>query len=667
MFLFANSQAMKELFTRFGLLVLPALSLLLSIHSCKKENELDPVIPSPVTNGQNWGSAKQIAVSGQVFDESNQPLVGVTVKAGSISTTTDANGVFSFNEATVLTRFGYITTSKQGYFPGSRTFLPTAGKNVVKITMLQKNLAGTLEASAGGSVQGEGVTVSFTAGSFTKNGASYSGQVNVALNFIDPESANFDSEMPGALLGLMGTTPNVLTSYGMVAIELTDDAGNKLELANGKTAQVRFPIPASLQASAPAEIDLWYFDEPTGLWKNEGKASKQGNEYIANVAHFSFWNCDIPTPFIELAGQIVAESGVGIPGAVVTVSSSTFGSQSDYTSSSGHFGGFVPIDEVLTLTVKLKCGPTGTYQVVYTSQVGPFLSSADLTAFQIPTMSFSIVTGTITECDNSPLVNGYVFANGQAYFPNASGQYSLLACGTSITIGAYTSSPSTVGPQITINLSGGNVLADTLRMCNAVPGNTVTDIDGNTYTTVRIGTQEWMAENLKTSRYSNGDLIPNVTDYATWLDLTSGAWCNYDNDTAYDMVYGKLYNWRTVADPRKVCPTGWHVPSEDEWSVLITFLGGESVAGGKMKSLNSWQAPNVGANNESGFNGLAGATRHWKNGDDFIFLGRFGLWWSSTQVLSYAAVTFGLDYYSSKASLGAESLREGTSIRCLKD
>ena len=664
---------MKELFTRFGFLVLLALSLLLSIHSCKKENELEPVIPSPVTNGQNWGSAKQIAVSGQVFDESNHPLVGVTVKAGSISTTTDANGVFSFNEATVLARFGYITTSKQGYFPGSRTFLPTAGKNVVKITMLQKNSAGTLEASAGGSVQGEGVTVSFTAGSFTKNGAAYSGQVTVGLNFIDPESANFDSEMPGALLGLMGTTPNVLTSYGMVAIEISDEAGNKLELANGKTAQVRFPIPASLQASAPAEIDLWYFDETTGLWKNEGKATKQGSEYIANVAHFSFWNCDIPAQFIELNGQIVTESGVGIPSAVVTVSSSTFGSQSDYTSSSGHFGGFVPNDEILTIKVKMSCGEVGSYQEVYSGQIGPFISSTTLTQIQIPASTFAIVTGTLAGCDNAPLINGYVIANGQANFPDATGQFSILACGNNLTIQPFAQYPMAVGTSVTVDLSGGNVDADTLHVCNNINSNTVSDIDGNIYTTVVIGSQEWMAENLKTTRYANGNPIYNITNGSSWDGLTAGAWCNYGNDTTNDIIYGKLYNWFAVADPRNVCPTDWHVPTMNEWFLLINFLGGESVAGDKMRTTSGWTYQNSENTNESGFSALPGGNRFYCCGinyslvNSFNGLGYYSNWWSSSENDAFLASRIVLFDINNTSNENSTYKKDGLSIRCLKD
>lgn len=134
---------------------------------------------------------------------------------------------------------------------------------------------------------------------------------------------------------------------------------------------------------------------------------------------------------------------------------------------------------------------------------------------------------------------------------------------------------------------------------------TVTDIDGNIYTTVTIGTQIWMVENLNTTRYRDGSDILNVTDNTEWSELTIGAYCNYDNDVNNANIYGALYNWYTV-NTGNLCPTGWHIPSEGEWTVLISSLGGESVAGGKLKQIGTeyWEDPNNPATNEVGFNGL---------------------------------------------------------------
>jgi uncharacterized protein (TIGR02145 family) len=198
-------------------------------------------------------------------------------------------------------------------------------------------------------------------------------------------------------------------------------------------------------------------------------------------------------------------------------------------------------------------------------------------------------------------------------------------------------------------------------------GTTVTDIDGNVYNTVTIGTQVWMAENLKTSHYRNGDPIPQVTDSTQWENLGSGAWCYYNNDPANGTIYGKLYNWYTVNDPRDLAPQGWHIPTDAEWTTLTTFLGGGNVAGGKLKETGTshWLSPNFGATNESGFTGLPGGYR-WYLGT-FVYVGNYGVWWSSTE--DYTSNAWGrfLIYSGSYIYLGSSSKPIGFSVRCVKD
>ncbi len=149
-----------------------------------------------------------------------------------------------------------------------------------------------------------------------------------------------------------------------------------------------------------------------------------------------------------------------------------------------------------------------------------------------------------------------------------------------------------------------------IQFNNDLTYGTMTDQDGNTYKTITIGTQTWMAENLKTTKYRNGDPIPNVTDISEWYHLTTGAYCDYINTPGSDVTYGKLYNWHTVADSRNIAPTGWHVPSDAEWAILIEYLGGSDVAGGKLKETGTthWYNPTTEATNESGFTGLPGGS-----------------------------------------------------------
>jgi uncharacterized protein (TIGR02145 family) len=219
----------------------------------------------------------------------------------------------------------------------------------------------------------------------------------------------------------------------------------------------------------------------------------------------------------------------------------------------------------------------------------------------------------------------------------------------------------------------GNEVSFTIpQPCPGTP--TVTDVDNNTYATVQIGTQCWTHSNLKVSKYRNGDNISNITDNTAWsqTDMTStGAWCNYNNDAANDALFGKLYNWYAVNDSRGLCPTGWHVPSDGEWTTLTDFLGGESVAGGLMKSTatqptpGGWIVPNTGATNSSGFTGLPGGGRD--SGGGFRDLGNFGYWWSSSDAGSGSAWSRFLVYYYASAYRGSSYPRNGFSVRCARD
>jgi uncharacterized protein (TIGR02145 family) len=188
---------------------------------------------------------------------------------------------------------------------------------------------------------------------------------------------------------------------------------------------------------------------------------------------------------------------------------------------------------------------------------------------------------------------------------------------------------------------------------------------GTTVDSVAIGTQIWKLKNLDVTTYRNGDTIPQVTDGAQWAGLTTGAWCYYNNDPANAAIYGKLYNWYAVNDPRGLAPLGWHIPTDTEWTTLTTFLGGESEAGGKMKEAGTthWLSPNTRGTNESGYTGLPGGARFW--GGSFFSYGEAGEWWSSTagtdawaRSLSYNLASV----YRDPSNRGA-----GFSVRCLKD
>ncbi|MEA3446457.1 MAG: fibrobacter succinogenes major paralogous domain-containing protein [Bacteroidota bacterium] len=198
---------------------------------------------------------------------------------------------------------------------------------------------------------------------------------------------------------------------------------------------------------------------------------------------------------------------------------------------------------------------------------------------------------------------------------------------------------------------------------------TVTDADGNTYNTVEIGSQCWMRENLKTTQFNDNAAIPLQTNNGFWDTLSTPAYCWYDNNqAAYGNTYGALYNWH-AAETGKLCPTGWHVPTDTEWTTLTDFLGGISVAGGKLKETGivHWESPNTGATNETWFTALPGGFRG--TGGNFNVINNKGYWWTFTGHATYGSSAWYRNMTKSSAQVVRHFLgkQHGFSIRCVKD
>ncbi|MCE2712818.1 MAG: T9SS type A sorting domain-containing protein [Cryomorphaceae bacterium] len=202
----------------------------------------------------------------------------------------------------------------------------------------------------------------------------------------------------------------------------------------------------------------------------------------------------------------------------------------------------------------------------------------------------------------------------------------------------------------------------------SVIGQTVSDIDGNVYNTVSIGNQVWLGENLKVTKYNNQDPISLVLDDTQWSTETQAAYCYYQGDISNTNNYGNLYNWYVVNNSKNVCPTGYHVPSITEWEELITFLGGNAVAGGKLKEIGfaHWLDPNTGADNSSGFTLLPSGWRAHNNGF-YESLSYMAYVWSSTSVDASSSSIILAGYDSPACYTSDSHIRTGLPIRCLKD
>jgi uncharacterized protein (TIGR02145 family) len=222
------------------------------------------------------------------------------------------------------------------------------------------------------------------------------------------------------------------------------------------------------------------------------------------------------------------------------------------------------------------------------------------------------------------------------------------------------------GIIVAVNIRG-DALYNVVR--GRLVSGTVTDVEGNVYNTVIIGKQVWMTENLKTTKYRNGDPIPNVTDGSEWSKLTSGAYCYLSNDVNIAKTYGHLYNWFAVHDPRNIAPKGWHVASEDEWTKMISYLGGDRAAGGKLKEAGTthWQSPNLAATNQTGFTSLPGGEREPNGVFNALALRMLAFMWSSTGISEEdaRAYTTGAKYFT--VGQNKSNKHFGFSVRCVKD
>ena len=408
--------------------LLAILSLLLFV-SCQKEVSQT----NPGTGGNTGTTVNptpvQGSLTGKVVDNNNNAVSGALVKAGSNTATTDNRGLFRFNNIQLDKYSSLVTVEKSGFFKAYRVFSASANNtNFVKLKLLPKNLIGNIDAAAGGSVtltDNSKITLPAAAVVVKSTNQSYAGSVKVYAAVIDPTSADIAQIVPGSFQGLDANNYRVLLkSFGMLAVELEGSSGEQLQIVSGKTAKLRFNIPSSLRSSAPATIPLWSVNEVTGLWKEEGSATKGADYYEGDVSHFSFWNCDVSSQTVYLEMTIATSDGP-LTHVLVKLTRPNGATSYGFTDSSGHVGGLVPKNEALTLEVMNTCN-----QAIYSQNVGPFSSGTNLGTITvtIPPINTLQITGSAVNCSNQPVTNGnvLVYFEGQLYpRPINNGNFSL--------------------------------------------------------------------------------------------------------------------------------------------------------------------------------------------------------------------------------------------------
>lgn len=454
--------------------ILTMFAALVIAISCQKSNNNTPEPPQP---GQKEFVTASIA--GRILDNNKQPVSGAIITAGSLTATSDVNGSFRITNVSLDKNAGFIKVEKDGFFEGSRTIVVNANAvNNISIELIKRKVSGTVSGNTGGNITVEGGgNIVFTGNSFVNKAgnSAYTGTVSVSTFFLNPTASNFNAIMPGALRGITTTNEETgLQSFGMMAVELTGAGGEKLQLASGKTATLTFPIPSDLLSTAPNTIPLWSFNDTTGLWKEEGTATKQGNNYVGTVSHFSFWNCDYPYGnLVNFKALVKDQNGNAVANALVMMQTTTdqyttYGS--GYTDSTGYVGGLIPKGKALQLKIYSKCG-----SVLLTKDIGPFTANADLGTLTVTTAAPGAVTfsGTAKNCSLTLVTNGYVevYLDGmytRTAINNGSWSLTVNRCNntpTTASVIAYDLGSNQGGTSTTVQVSGTTVNAGDLSAC----------------------------------------------------------------------------------------------------------------------------------------------------------------------------------------------------------
>jgi hypothetical protein len=451
--------------------------------------DVQPVLPDPIT----------ASLQGNVFNENGQPAAGVTVRVGSKSAITDAHGAFRILAASLDKHQALVTAEKSGYFKAYRSFAATSGANDVQIKLTRRSLAGTVSATAGGEASlSNGSKVALPSNGIVDatTGAAYTGTVSVYAAYIDPSAQDIGQTIPGSLMANDKDGRRVtLNSYGMLAVELEGASGQKLQIKTGSSATLTTAIPTAAQASAPATIALWYVDEASGLWKEQGIATKVGNTYVGTVSHFSFWNCDTPLGAVYINLTLQTASGAPLVHTAVRLTRTTGtgwnSSSYGYTDTLGNVGGLVPSNEVLSLEVMTPC-----WTPLFAQNIGPFTSATTVSPITvaIPATQTTTVSGTLQNCSAGAVTSGYaiITANNQVRYAsvNASGNFSVqyITCGApigSIDIVGIDNTTQVQSAVTSVPNATGAVNAGIITACGVSSAQHITwMIDGTTNSTV---------------------------------------------------------------------------------------------------------------------------------------------------------------------------------------
>ncbi|MCB9329321.1 MAG: carboxypeptidase regulatory-like domain-containing protein [Lewinellaceae bacterium] len=416
----------------FILLIFAAL-----FSSCRK----DDIVTTTEEDIPTVENKYKIRVIGRIIDQDGKPIQNANILADNQVKESDVNGFFVLENVNVGATNGiFIQAEALGYFEGGVNLISsTLADKQVKIQLIKRVFSSKIDASQGGTVSNNGgASVDFQGGSFLLDGQAFSGEVNVFMHYLDPSEADFMNRVPGSLAAINADgSRSTLKSFGMVVVELESDSGDKLQLDSAKPATLRTEVPSSLISEAPSEIPLWYFDSQKARWIEEGSATLQGNVYVGTVKHFTWWNCDVPCPTVNICLNFIDEdTQEPLEGYNICVNTSNCGSACGTTDANGSLCDIIPRYTEVQIFLFNICGET-----VYTTTIPPVIDDNTVVNFEVNGTEFSefTIVGTVMSCDTeepvpSALVSFEWGNNVVSTIADENGQYEIVQnfCGNPI-------------------------------------------------------------------------------------------------------------------------------------------------------------------------------------------------------------------------------------------
>jgi len=499
-------------------------------NACVKDQDL------PGTTTIVLPDSKELIVTnifGLVVDENELPMANSEVllktDAGFEATTTDEEGNFKYFNVRVVREGAFLKVRQEGKFEGFRKMNVTPQTyNYTKIKLLDKTIVGSVSSTTGGTVShSSSAKLKLAANSVRyENGGEYTGNVNVAMSWIDPTSDDLPARMVGDLSGVdIDGQEVVLGTYGMLNVELLADNGDELQLKDGTPATLSFPVPAEIRSQAPTTIPLWSYNEDLGFWLEDGSATLQDGFYVGDVSHFSSWNCDYKGERISVTGKVISRTSssedVETPFLQIYVEVEGILNRGGYLDSSGEFEFYnFPANVEFTLTIKDRCN-----NIIFEEQFGPYADDTDLGTIVVQATldNFITVSGTGNDCSGNLVTDGYAqfkLDNFSLIYPledDGTFEFVVNVCDeTSGSVTLIDIANTKASPAQVVDLTVNPIDVGTLQACDELPAFIDIDVDGEDFALFLDATASFLnpqGEEAMNISSEYADTSANTIDY----------------------------------------------------------------------------------------------------------------------------------------------------------